>query len=150
MASDLVIWAIFFSFFFLAFGFMLLEAFFISKKGWTSFARGFLCSFLSYVISFIVCFCVCFVVFGVILAVSFDGTISKTPNGEIIAIVALVLTAIFVPTFTTLVKWLMLKLMKIQKGLPAFGFSAVSSIIAVIVSVGFPSLVMYLVSGMKF
>ncbi|MEP6900765.1 MAG: hypothetical protein ABJA66_03385 [Actinomycetota bacterium] len=150
MASQIVEWAIIFSFFFLAFGFIFLEAFYMSKKGWTNFGKAFLCSFLSYAVSFAVCFVVLFVVFGVVIAMSWDGSISKFPGGGFGVGVVLILAALFVPFFTAMCKWLLLKLMKIQKGATAFAFSAISSVITIIISVGVPCLITYFVAGLKF
>lgn len=149
MASQIVEWAIIFVFFFLAFGFTFLEAYYVSKKGWTTFGKGFLFSLLTNVISFFVCFVVLFVVFGVALAMAWDGSVSKFPGGDYGLGAVLILALLFVPFFLTMCKWLFLRLMKIQKGLPAFAFSAISSILTVIVSVGVPSVITYFVSSLK-
>ena len=147
MKSQIVEWAIIFSFFFLAFAFMFLEAFYVSKKGWTGFGKAFLCFFLSYAVSFVVCFVVLFIVFGIVLAVSLDGTVSKSAGGEYVLGTVLIVAVLFVPFFTAMCKWLMLKLMKIQKA--AFTFSLISSLIMIIVSVGVPWLITYLVLDIK-
>ena len=149
MAGQILQFAILFSFFFLALGVMFLEAYYISKKGWTNLGKAFLCCLLSYAVSLVVCFIVLFIVFGIFLAMAWDGSISKFPGGDYGVGAVLILAVLFVPFFLTICKWLFLKIMKIQTGKSAFGFAAISSVIAIIIIVGVPFLITYLVWDLK-
>ena len=144
MQSQIIEWTIVFSFFFLALAATLLEAFVLSKKGWTNFSKGLLFAFLTNTLSFVVCFIVLFIVFGVVLALAWEGSISKFPGGDYGVGAVLILAGLFVPLFSTLCKWLFLKMLKIQSGQPAFVFSLLSSVASILVAVGAPVLLSYI------
>jgi hypothetical protein len=75
--TNLLQWLVILAFFLLVVGFMFAEAFWISRKNWTSFGKGFVFSALSNFIGFAAGLFTFFVIMGLFLMLSLDGTTQR-------------------------------------------------------------------------
>lgn len=140
---NLLQWLVFLSFFLLVVGAMFAEAFWLSKRGWTNFARGFVFSAVSNFIGFAVGLFVFFLVFVIFAMLSLDGSLKRLPDGLFIGMSVL---AIFLtPTLLIICKRILLAMLKIQTGSAAWLYALVSSILIVVVSLGVPVLLGYFI-----
>src|SRR5215207_5460100 len=97
-------WMIVLVFFLLVIGFTIMEAVWLSRKGWAGFGKSLGFSVLTNLIGFVIGFFVIFVIFGVIFAVTWDGSINKLAQGENILIAMLILAELFTPVLLIILK----------------------------------------------
>jgi len=136
-------WTVVWIFFVAVFGLTILEAFLISRKGWTGFGKSLAFSALTNFIGFAVGFLVLFVVFGVVLAMAWDGSLERFPLKDYGIGATLVFGVLFFPLFLMLCKRLFLQIFKIQAGKPAWLFSLASSLVIFVISYGLPVFAAY-------
>lgn len=137
-------WAVVLIYFVVVSGLTILEAFLISRKGWTNFGKSFAFSVLTNVIGFTIGSFVAFVVIGVVLAMAWDGSLEKFPLKDYGIGAFLILGILFFPIFLALCKRLFLKIFNIQSGKTAWIFSFVVSFAVFIISLGLPTFAAYL------
>jgi hypothetical protein len=138
-------WAVVLIFLAAVVGLTVLEALWITRKGWSGFGRAFGFSAVTNFVGFAVGSFVAFVVFGVVAAMAWDGSLAKFPLHDYGIIAFLAFGVLFFPSFLMLCKRLFLKLFKIQSGRAAWLFSLVGSLAIFIISFGLPVLAVYLI-----
>ena len=138
-------WIVFLMFFLLFAGFMIVEAVWLNRKGWTSFGKSLGFSILINSIGFFIGFFV-FIIIGMItFAMTFNGLhYTEFPlGGEYGQDAVLILAALFTPLLLIICKRIFLSLLKIQTGKSAWFYSVVSSILILVISLGIPILTGY-------
>lgn len=146
--TNLLQWLVIFAFFLLVVGFIFAEAFWIRKKGWASFGKGFVFSSLSNFIGFAVGLFIFFVVMAVFMMLSLDGTTDRIFNsrfGGSTAIAALIFGFLITPLLLIICKRLFLVVLKMQKGKPAWLYALASSVLIFFVSLGVPTIFGYFI-----
>ena len=139
--TNLLQWLVILAFFLLVVGFMFAEAFWISKKGWASFGKGFAFSALSNFIGFAVGLFIFFVVMAVFMMLALDGTTDRIFNSKIggpTAIAALIFGFLITPILLMICKRIFLAILKMQTGKSAWFYSFASSVLIFIISLGVP------------
>lgn len=147
MSANLFQWIIILAFFLLVSGFMFAEAFWLGRKGWASFGKSFGFSALTNFIGFSVGLFVFFLVIGLFLMFSLDGTTQRafdSPIGGPVGISILIFATLLTPLLLILCKRILLSILKMQAGKPAWAFALVSSVLIFAVSLGVPILLGYL------
>ena len=104
------------------------EAAWLKRNGWASWAKALLFSWLTNLVGFCIGFFLLFVSVGVTLALAWDGSINKLPFKGNEAGVLLVIVLLLLPTLLALIKRTMLALLKMQKGGRAWLFALLSSL----------------------
>lgn len=137
-------WIIFLSFFLLVIGVTVFEAVWISRKGRAGFGRALGFSVLTNFLGYTVGIFVVFVIVGVIFAMAWDGSIEKFPFKDYGLAAALIFAALFTPVLLTLCKRLFLSALNIQKGKSAWLYALASSVLSLVVSIGTPIILGYL------
>ncbi len=146
MSANLLEWLFILAFFLLIGGFMVAEAFWISKKGWTSFGTSLAFSALSNFIGFAVGLFVFFIVMGLFLMFSLDGTTDRVFNSKIggpLAIAVLVFGFLITPILLIICKRFFLSALKIQTGKTAWFYALTSSILILLIAIIIPILITY-------
>jgi hypothetical protein len=146
MYSQLYEWLTILIFFVCFTGLTFGEASWLNRRKWDTYGRSLAFSAATNIFSFGIGFFVLFVVFFIVLALAWDGTLNKVPGRDNTAVAALVLAALLPFVLLTLSKVLLLALMKMKKGKPAWLFSAASAAALLIVSTGLPVAFIYLIS----
>ncbi len=141
--TNLLEWSVILAFFLLVVGAMFAEAFWISKKGWTNFGKGFAFAALSNFIGLAVGLFVFFVVFMVFIMLTFDGSLQ---NMSPALFFGLAVFGVFgTPALLIICKRILLSMLKIQTGSAAWLYALVSSVLIVVVSLGVPVLLGYFI-----
>lgn len=131
--------------FFLAFdGFIIAEAVWLNGRGWASFGRSLGFSVLTNFIGYAVGFFVLFVVFGVFLAMTWDGSLKKSPMSHYSVGAILILSVLFIPVLLIVCKRIFLSPLKIRINKSRWLYSLASSVLGLTISVGIPVLLGYL------
>ncbi|MGC2235489.1 MAG: hypothetical protein WA584_04980 [Pyrinomonadaceae bacterium] len=144
MSSVALEWLVILMFLLFVFGLTFAEAFWLSKKNWTTFGKSLAFALTTNAVGFFVGLFVLFVVFGLMLMFSLDGSLQRNPLGEAGIIVAMVFGVLFFPVFLALCKRLFLKILKIREGKAAWIFSFASSFLIVFLALVVPCLAGYL------
>ena len=146
--TNLLQWLVILMFFLLVVGAMFAEAFWISKKKWASFGKGFVFSALSNFIGFAVGLFIFFVVMSVFLMLSLDGTTQRIFDSKLggqAAIAALIFGFLITPALLIICKRIFLAAFKIQTEKSAWLYALASSILILAVSLGVPFLLGYFI-----
>lgn len=144
--TNLLQWLVILAFFLLVIGFMFAEAFWISKKGWASFGKGFAFSALSNFIGFTVGFVIVFICMIALLPLMFDNTVKDSFQTHSFGIMVVGIFAIlFTPVFLTICKRIFLAILKIQSGTSAWLYALASSVLILVVALGVPSVFGYFI-----
>jgi hypothetical protein len=147
MSGNLAEWIVVGAFFFIVSALLFAEAFWLYKKGWASFGKSFVFSALSNFIGFGVGLFVFFVVMGLFLMFSLDGTTQRifdSRAGGAAAITVLIVASLLTPFLLIICKRVLLGALKIQSGKAAWLYALASSVLILIVSLGVPFLIGYL------
>lgn len=148
MYANLFEWIIIWAFFLLVIGFMFAEAFWLSRKGWSSFGKSFAFSALSNFIGFSVGLGVFFVVLAIFMMLSLDGSLGRATSsstGGALAIGIFIFATFLTPLLLVICKRIFLSILKIQTGKPAWLYALASSVLIVVVSIGVPILIGYFI-----
>ena len=139
-------WIVLWMFFLLFAGFMIVEAVWLSRKGWAGFGKSLGFSVLTNIIGFSIGFFVFVVIGMIVFAMTYNGLhyVEFPLGGEYGQNAILILAALFTPLLLTLCKRLFLLILKMQKGKSAWLYSVVSSILILAISLGVPILIGYL------
>ena len=146
MSANLLEWLVILAFFLLVVGFNFAEAVWLSKKGWASFRKSFVFSVLSNFIGFTVGLVVFFVIMGTFMMFSLDGTTQRIFDSSIggpVAIAILIFATLFTPILMIICKRILLAVLKMQRGKPAWIYALASSVLIIVVSLGVPILLGY-------
>jgi hypothetical protein len=146
--TNLLQWLVILAFFLLVVGAMFAEAFWISKKGWASFGKGFVFSALSNFIGFAVGLFIFFIIMAAFLMFSLDGTTDRIFSSKIggpAAIAVLIFAFLITPLLLIICKRIFLGVLKIQTGKSAWFYAMLSSVLIVVVSLGVPILLGYFI-----
>lgn len=146
--ANLLQWLVILAFFLLVVAAMFAEAFWISKKGWASFGKGFVFSALSNVIGFAVGLFIFFVVMGIFLMLSLDGTTDRIFNSKFggpTAIAALVFGFLITPALLIICKRIFLGVLKMQTGKAAWLYALASSVLIFVIGLGVPGVLGYFI-----
>ena len=136
-------WIVVFAFFLFIIGFTIIEAVWLSNKGWARFGKSLGFSTVTNFIGYMVGFFVFFVVFGVIMAMAWDGSIKNFPMKDYGVWAFLIFGVLFTPALLTVCKRLFLSYLKIRTGKPAWLYAVASSLLGLTVSLGAPILIGY-------
>ena len=137
-------WVIVLSFFVIIIGYTVAEAVWVNRKGWAYFGKSLVFSVLTNFIGYVVGFFVVFVIFGVILAMAWDGSIEKFPMKDYGLVAAMSFAVLFTPALLTVCKRVFLSLLKMQSGKTAWLYAVVSAVLSLMVSLGVPILLGYI------
>jgi hypothetical protein len=147
MSENLAEWIVVGAFFFIIFAAMFAESFWLYKKGRASFGKSFVFSALSNFIGFGIGLFVFFVVMVVFMMFSLDGATQRifdSRAGGAAAIAVLIVAALLTPFLLIICKRVLLGALKIQSGKAAWLYAFLSSVLILIVSLGVPFLIGYL------
>lgn len=89
------------------------EAAWLRRKGWASWPLALTFAWLTNLVGWCIGFFVLFVTVGVTLALAWDGSMQRLPFKGNEAVVVLILVVLFLPALLTLLKRILLGLMKI-------------------------------------
>lgn len=146
--TNLLQWLVILTFFLLIVGATFAEAFWLSRKEWTSFGKAFVFSSLSNVIGFAVGLFIFFVVMGIFLMLTLDGTTQRIFDSQVggaTAIAVLIFAFLITPLLLIIGKRIFLAVLKIQTGKPAWLYALVSSILILFGALGTPTLLGYFI-----
>ncbi len=115
------------------------EAFWLSKKGWTSFIKALIFALLTNITGLVIGYTVLFIVLSTTLLLAWDGSIGKFKDSQIGAV--LVLAVLFIPFLLLLFKRGLLALLKMSSGKSAWVYSVLTAILLLLISMGLPVLI---------
>lgn len=144
-AVNAIQWLVVLLFFVCFWGFIIGEAFWLSRKGWAATGRSFAFSVTSNITGFIIGSIVVFVILAIMLMITFEP-VKDRQTTESLMWIGVVLALLFPPVFLLLVKRLLLKLFKMDTDRKVWLFCLVSSVLIVFASVLIPSAAIYVVS----
>jgi len=147
MSGNLAEWIVIWAFFFIVLGAMFAEAFWLYKKGWAGFGKSFVFSALSNFIGFAIGLFVFFIVMVIFMMFSLDGTTQRifdSRAGGPAAIAVLIGAILLTPFLLIICKRVLLAALKMQTGKAAWFYALASSVLILIVSLGVPVLIGYL------
>ena len=146
MSGNLAEWIIIWAFLFIVLALLFAEAFWLYRKGWASFGRSFVFSALSNLIGFGVGLFVFFIVMVLFMMFSLDGTTQRifdSRTGGPAAIAILIVATLLTPFLLIICKRVLLAVLKMRSGKAAWLYALLSSILILIVSLGVPVLIGY-------
>lgn len=121
------------------------EAVWLNRKGWAGFGKSLIFSVLTNFIGYAVGFFVLFVIIVVLLAMAWGGSLEEFPMKEYGLMATLGLGLLFTPVLLTACKGVLLLLLKIQTGISVWIYAVVSSVLSLMVSVGIPVFIGYII-----
>jgi hypothetical protein len=143
MSADIIQWIAVLLYFLLFWGFTVGEAFWLKQRQWATFQKSLAFAISSNLLGFFTGTGVVFVIILILLMLTFEPMKNPRAN-EMVMWTGVALVLVFPPIMLTLVKRLLLKLFKIEKGRPAWIFSMISSVSVVFGSVLVPGIFLYI------
>ena len=120
------------------------EAAWLQRRGWATWARSLVFALLSNLLGFSLGSFLLFVSVGATLMLAIGGSMEKLPfKGNEVAVL-LVLVVVLLPILLALIKRMLLALLKMREGGPAWAFSFVSSLIFWLLPLGVTVLVTWI------